>query len=370
MSAKNIGRYIPYGRQSVSEDDIAAVVDVLRSDWLTQGPAIGALEDALGKRFGAGHAIAVSNATAALHLACLSLDLGPGKRLWTSPNTFVATANCARYCGATVDFVDIDAGTMNMSVAALAEKLAHAERTNTLPHVLAPVHFGGLPCDMEEIARLASKYRFSVIEDAAHAVGAEYRGGMTGNGHYSDMTVFSFHPVKIMTTAEGGAILTNSRSLGDKLRRLRTHGISRDPAQLSRPNEGDWYYEQSSLGYNYRMTDMQAALGLSQLRRLDDFLARRRELVARYDRLLVDLPLRTQARLPGRQSAWHLYPVCLDTARVRRKTVFDRLRAAGIGVNVHYIPVHTQPYYQALGFRFGDFPEAEAYYAGALSLPL
>lgn len=363
-------RYIPYGRQSISEADVAAVIEVLRSDWLTQGPAIAAFEEALRQRVGARFAIAVCNATAALHLACIALDLRPGKRLWTSPNTFVASANCARYCGAAVDFVDIDPGTLNLSVAALARKLEDAQRVGALPDIVVPVHFGGLPCDMQAIGALAARYGFAVVEDAAHAVGAEYRSDPIGSCRHSDAAVFSFHPVKVMTTGEGGMIVTNSQPLADKLRRLRTHGITRAAAHMTGASEGDWYYQQIELGYNYRMTDLQAGLGLSQVRRLDAFLTRRRELAGRYDQDLQQLPLRIQSHDPDSRPAHHLYPVVVDTTRVARKVVFDRLRAAGIGVNVHYIPVHTQPYYQALGYRRGDFPHAEAYYAGALSLPL
>lgn len=363
---------IPYGRQHIDETDIAAVVEVLRSDWLTQGPAISRFESAVAQYCGVRHAVAVSSATAALHLACRALMLGPGDLLWTSPNTFVASANCARYCGADVDFVDIDGTTLNMSLAALANKLRASRTSGRLPNVVIPVHFGGQPCEMQPIAELASEYGFDVIEDASHAVGARYQGYPTGACRHSAISVFSFHPVKIMTTGEGGMLLTNRDDLHEKLKLLQTHGITRDCRRMQRPSEGPWYYEQVDLGYNYRMTDLQAALGASQLARLDRFLARRRELAARYRALLRDLPIGIQGDADGTQSAFHLFPIRVDKARtgVDRATVFDRMRDAGIGVNVHYIPVHTQPYYEALGFHRGQFPEAELYYDQAISLPL
>lgn len=365
-------RFIPYGRQDIDEADVAAVVDVLRSDWLTQGPAIPRFEKALADYCGAAHGIAVSNATAALHIACRALGLGPGDLLWTSPNTFVASANCARYCGADVDFVDIDATTLNMSPVALEEKLHAAEADGRLPKIVVPVHFGGQPCEMARIAELAEKFGFAVIEDASHAIGASYRDYRTGACRHSAITVFSFHPVKIMTTGEGGMLLTNRDDLAAKLALLRTHGITREAGLMEGDSDGSWYYEQVDLGYNYRITDLQAALGHSQLARLDVFLARRTELVARYRELLGDLPVGFQENAPGTSSAYHLFPVRIDRSRtnVDRATVFNRLRAAGIGVNVHYIPVHTQPYYRDLGFRRGQFPQAERYYDEAISLPL
>jgi UDP-4-amino-4,6-dideoxy-N-acetyl-beta-L-altrosamine transaminase len=363
-------RFLAYGKQSISEDDIAAVVRVLRSDWLTQGPAIPEFEQAMCKRFGAQYAVAVSNATAALHIACIALGLGPGQLLWTSPNTFVASANCARYCGAEVDFVDIDPETLNMSMAALNAKLELAQRQGRLPDVVVPVHFGGLPCNMHEIARLAARYGFSVVEDASHAVGAEYCDERTGSCGHSDVAVFSFHPVKVMTTGEGGMLLTNDKQLWEKLCLLRSHGTTRNSEQMASESHGGWYYQQVLLGYNYRMTDIQAALGISQLSRLDEFLARRRLLARRYDKLLSGLAVRTQMEAATVRSANHLYPVRLVGPNVDRRQVFDRLRSAGIGVNIHYIPVHTQPYYSALGFKRGDFPEAEKYYSQAISLPL
>ncbi|MBX9756660.1 MAG: UDP-4-amino-4,6-dideoxy-N-acetyl-beta-L-altrosamine transaminase, partial [Pseudomonadaceae bacterium] len=342
------------------------------SDWLTQGPAIEAFEQAVAQRCDARYAVAVCNATAALHLACLAAGLGPGDWLWTSPNTFVASANCARYCGAQVDFVDIDPVTWNLDVERLAAKLAQAKVLNRLPKVLVPVAFSGQSCDMAAIRRLADSYGLLIIEDASHAVGATYQGRPVGCGDYADMTVFSFHPVKIITSGEGGMLLTNSAQLQQRLCRLRSHGISRDPAQMDEPSHGPWYYQQLELGFNYRMTDIQAALGLSQLARLDDFLQRRRQLVARYDALLQDLPLRLPGRQVGAESAWHLYVVRLQLGLIKRthRQVFEALRAAGIGVNLHYIPVHLQPYYRDLGFCPGDFPAAEAYYAQALTLPL
>lgn len=363
---------IPYGRQQIEQSDIDAVVAVLRSDWLTQGPAIEAFEQAVAQRCAAAYGVAVCNATAALHLACLAADLGPGDWLWTSPNTFVASANCARYCGAEVDFVDIDPVTWNLDVERLAVKLAQAKVLNRLPKVLVPVAFSGQSCDMAAIRRLADHYGVLIIEDASHAVGAAYQGRPVGCGDYADMTVFSFHPVKIITSGEGGMLLTNSAELQQRLCRLRSHGISRDPAQMDEPSHGPWYYQQLELGFNYRMTDIQAALGLSQLARLDSFLQRRRQLVARYDRLLQDLPLRLPGRQAGAESAWHLYVVRLQLEQIKpsHRQVFEALRAAGIGVNLHYIPLHLQPYYRDLGFCPGDFPAAEAYYREALTLPL
>jgi UDP-4-amino-4,6-dideoxy-N-acetyl-beta-L-altrosamine transaminase len=362
---------IPYGRQNISEEDIQAVVSVLRSDFLTQGPAIEAFEKAVAAYCGATYAVAVSNATAALHIACLSLGLGKGDSLWTSPNTFVASANCGLYCGAGVDFVDIDPATYNLSAARLEEKLERAAREGKLPKVVVPVHFSGQSCDMEAIGALAKRYGFAVIEDASHAIGGGYRGRPIGSCAHSDLAVFSFHPVKIITTGEGGMIVTNRKDLYEKLIRLRSHGITRDPARMDGPSEGDWFYQQVDLGFNYRITDLQAALGLSQLSRLDEFVARRHFLADRYERLLADLPVTLPRRDPAGRSALHLYVVKLGPgAKTDRARAFAALRKSGIGVNVHYIPVHTQPYYRGLGFRAGDFPAAESYYASALSLPM
>ena len=359
---------IPYGRQSISAEDIAAVTAVLRSDWLTQGPMIERFEQAVARRCEAAYGVAVCNATAALHLACLALDLGPGDLLWTSPNTFVASANCARYCGAEVDFVDIDPLTLNLSVTALAAKLEDAERAGCLPKILVPVAFAGQSCDMAAIQRLARRYGFKVIEDASHAIGARYAGRPVGCGEQADITVFSFHPVKIVTTGEGGLLTTNDAALAERLRRLRSHGITRDPALMQEQGQGAWYYEQLELGFNYRMTDIQAALGVSQLERLEAFIACRQGLVERYRELLATLPVGLIGDQAQAESAWHLFPIRVDEGR--RDQVFAGMRAAGIGVNLHYIPVHLQPYYQALGFQHGDFPKAERYYAQALSLPL
>jgi UDP-4-amino-4,6-dideoxy-N-acetyl-beta-L-altrosamine transaminase len=363
---------IPYGRQSIDQGDIDAVVEVLKSDWLTQGPSIDRFEAAVAERCGARHAVAICNATAGLHIACMALDLGHGDWLWTTPNTFLASANCGRYCGANVDFVDIDARTWNMDAEKLAEKLVEAERLGRLPKVVVPVAFSGQSCNMARIKALSQQYGFAIVEDASHAVGASYQGKPVGCGDYADMTVFSFHPVKIITTGEGGIVVTNSDDLADRLRKARSHGMTREPDEMHEPSHGPWYYEMVSLGYNYRLTDIQAVLGLSQLKRLDDFLARRRELAARYDQLLADLPLQLPTRQAGAESAWHLYVV-----RIRREVVskpyeviFDALRAAGVGVNMHYIPVHLQPYYRQFGFQAGDFPEAERYYGEALTLPM
>jgi len=359
---------IPNAHQSISQADIDAVTDVLRSGWITQGPAIERFESAIAGYCGAPHAVAVQSATAALHLACLALDLGPGQWLWTSANTFVASANCGRYCGAEVDFVDIEPDTGNLSVAALAAKLEIAREQGKLPKVVVPVHFAGLPCDMPAIARLAERYGFRLIEDASHALGAQYGPGKVGNCTYSDITVFSFHPVKAITTGEGGMACTANPGLAARLRRLRTHGVTRDASQMAGAPEGPWYYEQVELGYNYRMTDMQAALGASQAGRIDEFVTRRRQLAGRYDAALRELPLEPPPADPRALSAWHLYVVRLD-AGIRRRVV-DDLAARSIRTNVHYIPVHLQPYYRARGFQPGDFPQAERYYGRAVSLPL
>lgn len=360
---------IPYGRQDIREEDIEAVAAVLRSDWLTQGPTVPRFEEAVAQRCGAAHAVAVNSATSALHLSCLALGLGRGDRLWTSPNTFVASANCARYCGADVDFVDIEPSTGNISVEALAAKLERAARTGCLPKIVVPVHFAGLSCDMAAIRALADHYGFRIIEDASHAIGGHYQGEPVGCGRHADITVFSFHPVKIVTTGEGGMALTNDPFLAACMRRLRSHGITREPTEMSSPPHGPWYYQQIALGYNYRMTDIHAALGLSQLARLDAYVTRRRALADRYDRLLSGLPVHLPGRDPKAESAWHLYVIRLHRPE-DRLSVFESLRAAGIGVNVHYIPVHTQPHYRALGFHWGDYPAAERHYQAAISLPI
>jgi UDP-4-amino-4,6-dideoxy-N-acetyl-beta-L-altrosamine transaminase len=362
---------IPYGRQSIDDADVAAVVEVLRSDWLTQGPAIERFEQAVAAYCGAAHACAVSNATAALHLACLALDLGPGGRLWTSPNTFLASANCGRYCGAEVDFVDIDPRTYNLSADRLAEKLAAAAREDRLPHILVTVDFAGQPCEADRIAALCRDYGVRIVEDASHAIGATWRGERVGSGRWADITVFSFHPVKILTTGEGGMALTNDPELHRRLAMLRSHGMVRDKAHLGVTSEGAWYYEQQALGFNYRMTDIQAALGFSQMCRIDEFLAARRRLAARYADVLGDLVdegLILPWQNPQGVSSYHLYPVQVPASR--RRAVFDGLRSAGIGVQVHYIPVHLQPYYRQFGFGRGDFPAAEAHFERTISLPM
>lgn len=362
---------IPYARQDISQADIDAVVRVLGSDWLTQGPVIEQFEVAVATYCGARYAAAVCNATAALHLACRALDLGPGDWLWTSPNTFVASANCALYCGASVDFVDIDPRTYNMSVDQLEAKLVRAEATGRLPKIVVPVHFGGQPCDMAAIGALARRYGFSVIEDASHAIGASDGVAKVGSCIHSDITVFSFHPVKIMTTGEGGMLFTNRAEIDARLKLLRSHGITRDPSLMDQASHGPWYYQQTELGYNYRITDIQAALGLSQLDRLNEFIERRHSLASNYELLLAELPLVRPYQRSNTRSAWHLYVVRVpDDARRARGEVFAKLRENGILVNVHYIPVHIQPYYRKLGFRAGDFPEAERYYAEAISLPM
>jgi UDP-4-amino-4,6-dideoxy-N-acetyl-beta-L-altrosamine transaminase len=359
---------IPYGRQSIDAADIEAVIEILKSDFLTQGPAVPRFEQALASYCGAAHGVAVCNATAALHLACLTLDLGPGDILWTSAITFVASANCGLYCGAQVDFVDIDPKTYNMSVEKLAEKLEAAERDGRLPKVVVPVHMTGQSADMRPIAELGRRYGFRIIEDASHAVGATYGNGPVGDCRYSDIAVFSFHPVKIITTGEGGMAMTNDPELAARTALLRSHGVTRDPSRFRSQSDGGWYYEQLELGFNYRMTDIQAALGYSQLRRLDEFVERRRRLANRYDEAFAGLPLTTPWQHPDSRSSFHLYVIRVDASV--HASAYDRLREAGIGVNLHYIPVPRQPYYRDLGFDPGDWPEAERYYSEALSLPL
>ncbi|MGL5059957.1 MAG: UDP-4-amino-4,6-dideoxy-N-acetyl-beta-L-altrosamine transaminase [Microcoleus sp.] len=364
--------YIPYARQDISQQDIDAVVEVLCSDWLTQGPTIEKFEAAVATHCGVKYAVAVSSATAGLHLACLGLGLDRGDILWTSPNTFVASANCALYCGAKVDFVDIDPRTYNLSVDELEHKLALADQEGNLPKVVIPVHFAGQSCDMERIWALSKKYDFHIIEDAAHSIGGRYQQQPIGSCQYSDMAVFSFHPVKIIATGEGGMILTNREELYQKLIRLRTHGITRNTDFMESSSHGPWYYEQIELGYHYRMTDIQAALGVSQMQRLDEFVKRRALLVQRYNRLLQDLPLTLPWQHPDTYPSWHLYVIRLNLDKIdtSHRQVFEDLRKAGIGVNLHYIPLHTHPYYKTLGFRWGDFPVAESYYREAISLPL
>jgi UDP-4-amino-4,6-dideoxy-N-acetyl-beta-L-altrosamine transaminase len=363
---------IRYGQQDITQADIDAVIAVLKSVNLTQGPSITQFEQSVVAHTGAQHAVAVSNATAALHIACLALDLGPGDWLWTTPNTFVASANCALYCGAQVDFVDTDPRTYNICPVKLEGKLIQAEKAGKLPKIVVPVHLTGQPCDMAAIHALGQKYGFKIIEDASHAIGGQYKGEPIGNCRYSDITVFSFHPVKIITTAEGGMALTNSAELATRLGLLRSHGITRDPALMTEPMHGPWYYQQVALGFNYRMTDMQAALGVSQMTRLTDYVKRRHEIAQRYNELLADLPLTLPRQHPDSYSAYHLYVVRLqlDKISATHLQVFEALRAKDIMVNLHYIPVHTQPYYQQMGFKQGDFPQAEQYYREAISIPM
>jgi UDP-4-amino-4,6-dideoxy-N-acetyl-beta-L-altrosamine transaminase len=363
---------IPYGRQDITQADIDAVVAVLRSDHLTQGPQVPLFEQAVASHVGAKHALAVNSATSALHIACMALGLGPGDWLWTSPVTFVASANCALYCGAQVDFVDIDPRTYNLCPQALERKLKVAQQQGKLPKVVVPVHLCGQPCDMAAIHALSQQYGFKIIEDASHAIGGRYQGEFIGNGRFSDITVFSFHPVKIITTAEGGMAMTNSDELAHKMALLRSHGITRDTAHMTHEPDGPWYYQQIDLGYNYRMTELQAALGVSQMTRLDSYVARRHALARRYDALLADLPLTIPWQHPDSYSGLHLYVVRLKLDQITKthREVFEALREQGIGVNLHYIPVHTQPHYQRMGFKPADFPESQSYYAQAISLPM
>jgi UDP-4-amino-4,6-dideoxy-N-acetyl-beta-L-altrosamine transaminase len=363
---------IPYGRQDITQADIDAVVAVLRSDHLTQGPQVPLFEQAVASHVGAKHGLAVNSATSALHIACMALGLGPGDWLWTSPVTFVASANCALYCGAQLDFVDIDPRTYNLCPQALERKLKVAQQQGKLPKVVVPVHLCGQPCDMAAIHALSLQYGFKIIEDASHAIGGRYQGDFIGNGRFSDITVFSFHPVKIITTAEGGMAMTNSDELAHKMTLLRSHGITRDPVYMTQQPDGPWYYQQIDLGYNYRMTELQAALGLSQMTRLDDYVARRHVLARRYDDLLADLPITLPWQHADSYSGLHLYVVRLQLDRLTQthRQVFEALREQGIGVNLHYIPVHTQPHYQRMGFKPADFPESQSYYAQAISLPM
>lgn len=363
---------IPYGRQDITQADIDAVVGVLQSDFLTQGPMVPKFEGMIADYCNAKHALAVNSATSALHIACLALGLGPGDLLWTTPVTFVASANCGLYCGARVDFVDIDPRTYNLDVAALEHKLLEAQRNGQLPKVLVAVHLCGQPCDMERIHALSQQFGFRVIEDASHAIGGKYQGLPIGNCQYSAITVFSFHPVKIITTAEGGMVTTNDAQLAQKMGLLRSHGITRDPEQMTHDADGPWYYQQIDLGFNYRMTELQAALGLSQMDRLDDYVARRHELAARYRELLAHLPVTLPWQHPESYSGLHLFVIRLqlDKLAVTHRQVFESLRAQGIGVNLHYIPVHTQPYFAAMGFAPDAFPESRKYYREAISIPM
>ncbi|MCY4328699.1 MAG: UDP-4-amino-4,6-dideoxy-N-acetyl-beta-L-altrosamine transaminase [Endozoicomonadaceae bacterium] len=364
---------IPYGFQDITIQDIDAVTAVLKSNFLTQGPVIPSFEKAITNKCKVNYAVAVNSATSALHLACLALGLGKDDVLWTTPITFVASANCALYCGATVDFVDIDAKTYNLCPEKLEKKLELVSTSGgKLPAVVVPVHLSGQSCNMEKLHTLSVRYGFKIIEDASHAIGAKYKNKPVGNCQYSDITVFSFHPVKIITTGEGGVAVTNDKKLADKMRLLRSHGITRDPELMTHEPHGPWYYQQTDLGFNYRMTDIQAALGLSQLERLDKYIDKRQSLASQYDKLLAELPVTRPYQHPDSYSSYHLYIIRLqpDKTRASHPKVFSFLRKQGIGVNLHYIPVHTQPYYQQAGFSYGDFPEAEKYYTEAISLPL
>ncbi len=363
---------IPYGRQDINETDIQSVIDVLHSDFLTQGPAVPKFEKSIIDYSGSQHAVAVNSATSALHLACLALNIGVGDIVWTTPITFVASANCALYCGASIDFVDINPITYNMSIDKLEEKLFVAQQTNRLPKVIIPVHLCGQSCEMERIYQLSQQFGFKIIEDASHAIGGKYKGKPVGNCYFSDITVFSFHPVKIITTAEGGMAVTNNPQLAERMILLRSHGITREPEKMTQSSDGDWYYQQIELGFNYRMTDIQAALGVSQMNRLDDFVNKRHELANYYNNALKDLPVTIPWQHPDSYSGLHLYVIRLklDEIKLTHREVFETLRLQNIGVNLHYIPVHEQPYYQKLGFRKGDFPASERYYKEAISIPM
>lgn len=364
--------FIPYGRQNITQADIDAVVNVLRSDFLTQGPQVPLFEQSVLDVVGAKYALAMNSATSALHVACLALGVGKGDVVWTSPITFVASSNCALYCGADIDFVDIDAKTYNLSPEQLEQKLIQAKKENKLPKVVIPVHLCGQSCDMQRIHQLSQEYGFKIIEDASHAIGGKYQDKYIGSCQYSDITIFSFHPVKIVTTAEGGMAVTNNAKLAQKMDLLRSHGITRNEQLMTKESEGAWYYQQIDLGFNYRMTELQAALGVSQMQRLEQFVAKRHEIAQQYNELLVDLPVILPYQLENTYSGLHLYVICLklDELKKTRKEIFTELREKGLGVNIHYIPVHTQPYYKQLGFKQGDFPEAELYYTTAISLPM
>jgi UDP-4-amino-4,6-dideoxy-N-acetyl-beta-L-altrosamine transaminase len=363
---------IPYGRQEISEEDVNAVTEALRSDFLTQGPQLPLFEKIVAEYCGAKYGVAVNSATSALHIACLALELGEGDWLWTSPNSFVASANCGIYCGAKVDFVDIDKETYNLCAEELEKKLIQAKHENKLPKVLVTVHFAGQSCDMKKIHKLSKEYGFFIIEDASHSIGGKYLAKSIGGCQYSSITVFSFHPVKIITTAEGGLATTNSKKLAEKMNLFRSHGVTRDQSLIKKRNEGPWYYQQIDLGFNYRMTELQAALGISQMKKLDEFVLKRHILQEKYDILFASLPIIRPYQNQDSYSALHLYPIQidLDNNTKSRKQIFIELREKGIGVNVHYIPIHTQPYYKNLGFKEGDFPNSEYYYSRAISLPL
>ena len=361
---------IPYGKQDINQADINSVIDVLQSDFLTQGPQVPLFEKKVSDYCDSEFGVAVNSATSALHIACLALELGKGDWLWTSPNSFVASANCGLYCGAKVDFVDIDRLTYNLSPEELEKKLIQAKQDDKLPKVVIPVHFAGQSCDMQKIHSLSKEYGFKIIEDASHAIGARYLDRPVGGCQYSDITVFSFHPVKIITTAEGGVATTNDKELSERMQLFRSHGVTRDPGLMNKLSEGGWYYQQVELGFNYRMSELQAALGVSQMERLDEFVALRHKCQIRYDELLKDLPITKPYQDLNSYSALHLYPIQTGKAKNTRKQIFEALHASGIGVNIHYIPIHIQPYYENLGFKKGDFPNAETYYEGVISIPL
>jgi UDP-4-amino-4,6-dideoxy-N-acetyl-beta-L-altrosamine transaminase len=363
---------IPYGRQDINQSDIDAVVDVLQSDFLTQGPKVPLFEKTVSTYCGAKHGVAVNSATSALHIACLALGLGKGDYLWTSSNTFVASANCGLYCGAEVDFVDIDPKTYNLSVKELERKLIQAKQNNKLPKIVIPVHFAGQSCNMKKIYSLSQEYKFKIIEDASHAIGGKYLDRPIGCCQYSNVTVFSFHPVKIITTAEGGLATTNDKKLSERMQLFRNHGVTRNPGLMTREAEGEWYYQQIDLGFNYRMTELQAVLGVSQMERLDEFVAARHQHSKRYDELLKELPVIVPHQDLDGYSALHLYPIQIQVDKLNstRKEIFNALRENNIGVNVHYIPVHTQPYYENMGFKKGDYPNVESYYESAISIPI
>jgi len=363
---------IPCSRQDIDQDDIESVTSVLKSDFLTQGSQVPLFEKTVSDYCGAEHGVAVNSATSALHIACLSLDLGKGDWLWTSPNSFVASANCGLYCDAQVDFVDIDPQTYNLSATELERKLIQAKQDNKLPKIIIPVHFAGQSCNMKKIHALSQEYGFKIIEDASHAIGGKYLEQPIGCCQYSDIAVFSFHPVKIITTAEGGLATTNNKELAERMQLFRSHGVTRNPGLMNKLLEGDWYYQQVDLGFNYRMTELQAALGVSQMQRLDKFVTQRHILQKRYDSLLNDLAIIKPYQDQDNYSALHLYPIQVDLESIdkSRQQIFDELRQSGIGVNVHYIPIHTQPYYQQFGFQEGDFPNSEFYYDRAISIPL
>ncbi len=363
---------IPYGKQDINQADINSIISVLKSDFLTQGPQVPLFEKTVSDYCGVEYGVAVNSATSALHIACLALDLRKGDWLWTSPNTFVASANCGLYCGAKVDFVDIDPKTYNLSAKELERKLIQAKQNNKLPKIVIPVHFAGQSCDMKKIHSLGQEYGFKIIEDASHAIGGKYLDQPIGGCQYSNITVFSFHPVKIITTAEGGLATTNNKKLSERMQLFRSHGVTRDPELMTKKAEGDWYYQQVDLGLNYRMNELQAALGISQMNRLDEFVSARHQSQKRYDEFLKNFPITTPYQDLNNYSALHLYPIQIQIDKVKgtRKEIFEALRKNDIGVNVHYIPVHTQPYYENMGFKKGDYPNAENYYERVISIPM